>query len=395
MAALPESQHTTSAAIVRWYESKPQEHRPHMGASLIGHECERYIWLTWRWVLKPEFKGRILRLFDTGKREEARLIEELRGIGATVWDTDENGEQWRVSACKGHFGGSLDGVAQGVPEAPKSTCVLEFKTHSDKSFMELVKKKVQGAKPQHYDQMQVYMGLMDIDRALYMGVNKNTDDVYCEWVHFDKDRFIALKLKAEYLIESPNPPGKLSEDPAYYICKMCNMWKHCHGGLAAEANCRTCCHATPVENAAWQCQHHNTEIDLPLQRNGCSQHLMIPTLVPYGEPIDGGETWVAYKHRTSGVMFVNGPEGVKDYGPVFSSIELHHCPGELMGQVADLKNQFPGSKMVSGGVDMAWLDELATHPDDIPVKPDAPPKRELRKKTAAAVEAIKKMGGAA
>ena len=366
-----------------------------MGASLIGHDCERYIWLTWRWVLKPEFKGRILRLFDTGKREEPRLIEELRGIGVTVWDTDENGEQWRVSACNGHFGGSLDGVAQGVPEAPKSTCVLEFKTHSEKSFMDLVKNKVQASQPKHYDQMQVYMGLMEIDRAMYIAVNKNTDDVYCEWVHYDKDRFHVLKDRAQSLIDSPNPPGKLSEDPAFYVCKMCSMWKHCHGGIAAETNCRTCCHSTPIENAAWQCQHLNTDIDDKLQRQGCTQHLLIPSLVPYGEPVDGGETWVAYKHRSTGVMFVNGPEGVKDYGPVFSSAELHRCPGELLADVAEIKDQFPGSKMVSGGVDMAWLDELATHPDDIPVKPDAPPKRELRKKTAAAVEAIKKIGGAA
>jgi len=395
MAQLPESQHTTSAAIVRWYESKPQEHRPHMGASLIGHECERYVWLTWRWVLKPEFKGRILRLFDTGKREEARILEELRGIGATVWDVDpDSGEQWRVSTCNGHFGGSLDGVAKGLPEAPKSVCVLEFKTHGDKSFVDLVKNKVQVAKLQHYDQMQVYMGLMDIDRAMYVGVNKNTDDIYCEWVHFDKDRFFVLKERAQYLIDAPNPPVKLSEDPAYYVCKMCSMWRHCHGGLAAEANCRTCCHATPVENAAWQCQHHNAEITTDMQRQGCGQHLMIPTLVPYGEPIDGGEAWVAYKHRTTGAYFVNGPEGIKDYGPNFSSAELHSCPGELLTQAAELKEQFPGSKMVSGAVDTTW-DDLATHPDDIPVKQDAPPKRELRRKTAAAVEAIKKMGGGA
>ncbi|NBQ80048.1 MAG: oxidoreductase, partial [Betaproteobacteria bacterium] len=110
MAALPETQHTTAHAIVRWYESKPQEHRPHMGASIIGHPCARYVWLSWRWVKKAQFSGRVLRMFDTGKREESRLLEELRGIGAQVWDTDPNtGEQWRVSACDGHFGGSLDG----------------------------------------------------------------------------------------------------------------------------------------------------------------------------------------------------------------------------------------------------------------------------------------------
>ncbi len=100
VATLPESQHTTSAAIVKWYESKPQEHRPHMGASLIGHECERYIWNTWRWALKPSFPGRILRLFSSGVREESRLIEELRGIGATVWETDpDTGEQGIHGHC--------------------------------------------------------------------------------------------------------------------------------------------------------------------------------------------------------------------------------------------------------------------------------------------------------
>jgi hypothetical protein len=102
---------------------------------------------------------------------------------------------------RGHFGGSLDGVAKGLPEAPKTPAVLEFKTHNDKSFTDLVKNKVQASKPQHYDQMNIYMGLMELDRALYMAVNKNTDDLYTEWVHFVQDRFHQLMAKAEHLIE--------------------------------------------------------------------------------------------------------------------------------------------------------------------------------------------------
>lgn len=376
MTALPESQHTTSAQIVKWYESKPQEHRPHMGASLIGHGCERYIWLTWRWALKPEFKGRILRLFNTGVREESRLIEELRGIGAEVWDTDPaTGSQWRVSACNGHFGGSLDGVAKGVPEAPKTPCVLEFKTHSAKSWNELAKKKVKSAKPQHYDQMTVYMGLMDLDRALYLAVNKDTDEIYSEWVHFDRDRFAALMARAQRLIESTAPPLRISTDKDHFECKWCGMWRHCHGGQAAEVNCRTCCHASPVEDAAWQCGKHNRPLDEQAQRAGCDTHLMIPDLVPYGDPQDGGEDWVAYRHRETGEMFVNGPENLQEYGPNFSSRELHNCNGSLMADVIATKNQFPVSKVVSGTTkdysDLATaFDDIATHPDDIPVKPD-------------------------
>jgi len=400
MAAIPESPHTTSAAIIRWYESKPQEHRPHMGASLIGHNCDRYIWLTWRWALKPEFKGRMLRLFNTGQREEARFIEELRGIGATVWDVDpDSGDQWRVSTCNGHFGGSLDGVAKGLPEAPKSPAVLEFKTHSEKSFNELLKKTVKGAKPQHYDQMTVYMGLMEIDRALYMACNKNTDDVYVEWVHFDKDRFAQLIERAQRLIDSPVPPYRISTDAEFFECKWCSMWKHCHGGQAAEPNCRTCTHSSPVEAGAWRCEKHSKVLDYKEQTQGCDVHLFIPDLVPYGDPQDGGENWVTYKHKTTGEHFINGPASIKEYGPNFSSKELHNCNGSLIADVIKVKTEFPVSTVADGSTTAAhqnpetmW-DDIATHPDDIPTKPDNPAKREQAKKikgAAKAMEAFKK-----
>lgn len=398
MAQIPESQHTTSAAIIRWYESKPQEHRPHMGASLIGHDCGRYIWLTWRWALKPEFQGRMLRLFGVGQAAEARFFEELRGAGVTVWDVDpESGDQWRVHACDGHFSGSLDAVAKGLPEAPKTPAVVECKTHNDKSFKALMSKGVKGAKPQHYDQMTVYMGLMELDRALYMAENKNDSAVYTEWVHFDKARFDQLIDRAQRLINMPSPPFRMSTDADFFECKYCSMWKHCHGGMAAEANCRTCCHSSPVENAAWHCKPHNKLLSYEDQTKGCNIHLMIPNLVPYADAQDGGENWIAYKHKENGLHFVNGPKGIKEYGATFSSKELHNCPGSLMAEVIAHKNEFPVSTVESGDVKRTDLetmwDDLATHPDDIPVKADTPVKREAAKKIKSAVktmEAFKK-----
>ena len=391
MAALPESPHSTAAAIVRWYESKPQEHRPHMGASLIGHPCDRHIWMTWRWALKPEFQGRILRLFSTGQREESRILEELRGIGATVWETDPaTGAQWRVSAHDGHFGGSLDGVAKGLPEGPKTPAVLEFKTHSHKSFMDVVAKRVREAKPQHFDQMTVYMGLMDLQRALYVAVDKDTDDMYCEWVEFDSDRFKQLMARAEKLIGMNAPPDRISDDPTHWQCKFCSFYKACHQGVAAEANCRTCCHASPVEDSAWRCEYHVEHLTVQKQREGCEDHLMIPGLVPYGEPVDGGSNWVAYRHRESGKHFINGPAelGGSTYGSAFTSAELHHCPGGLVPDAADLKTEFPGAKVVSG---TAFDDMESDDLDAVPTKPDSPVKRESRKKIAASIKQLEAM----
>lgn len=383
---LPTSQHTTAQAIVKWYESKPQEHRPHMGASLIGHECERHVWMNFRWVLKPTFPGRVLRLFSTGQREEGRIVQELRGIGATVWETDpETGDQWRVSACNGHFGGSLDGVAEGLPEAPKTPAVLEFKTHSHKSFTQLIEQRVQKAKPQHYDQMTVYMGLMQLDRAMYIAVDKDTDDMYCEWVHFDADRFAQLLARAQRLIDMTEPPARISEDPAHWQCKFCTYHAACHGDTAAEANCRTCCHSTPATNAEWTCSVKAKTLTVEQQKAGCSQHLMIPALVPYAEPQDGGNDYVVYKHKASGVEFSNGP-GPE---PRFSSVELHRCPGVLIQDVAPMKAAFPTAKVVSGSNGIAFSDM----PDDdfmnAPTKPVTPAMKETKRKNAAALAALK------
>lgn len=367
-----------------------------MGASMIGHECARYIWLSWRWAMKPEFPGRILRLFSTGQREESRIIEELRGIGAEVWDTDPStGGQWRVSAFNGHFAGSLDGVAKGLPEAPKTPCVLEFKTSGAKAFADLVKQGVKAGKPQHYAQMTIYMGLMDLTRAMYIAVNKDTDDLHTEWVEFDREHFDALMARAQTLIEATEPPARLSEDPSNWVCKMCNFWKHCHGQQAAEANCRTCCHATPAENASWRCEFHgNAVIPEDAQRKGCEAHLLIPALIPYAEPIDGADGWMAYRHKETGVQFVNAAEGVNDYGPVFSSRELHNCPGPLLAQVAEVKNEF-GGKVESGSVNGPslgeFLDDIATHPDDLKAKPMPEPERKARGKNKAFLEAMKNM----
>lgn len=392
---MPESQHTTSTAIVKWYEKRMQSHRPHMGASIIGHDCERHVWNTFRWAATPKFPGRVLRLFDTGKREEARLVEELRGIGVTVWEKDpETDQQFSVSACNGHFGGSLDGVAQGLPEAPKTPAVLEFKTHSHKSFTDLIERKVRLSKPQHFDQMTVYMGLMDLDRALYMAVNKDTDDLYTEWVHFDKARFDQLLEKAERLIAATEPPPRISADPAHWQCKYCTFHAVCHGDKAAEANCRTCCHATPGEQSTWQCEMHSKTLSPAQQRAGCKQHLMIPALVAYAEPVDGGSNWVAYKHRESGKHFVNG-EGLEDttYGPCFASVELAHCPAELIKDMAEIKAVFPGSRVVNGSLktNTAFDDMESDNLDAVATKPEHPARKAARGRAAATLKALEGM----
>ncbi|KKK61528.1 hypothetical protein LCGC14_3013440, partial [marine sediment metagenome] len=129
--------------------------RGYLGASIIGHPCERYLWYCFRQCCSSDFSGRMYRLFETGDREEGRMAANLRSIGCEVHDHDDVGKQFEVSALGGHFSGHMDGCALGIPEAPKTWHVLEFKTHNAKSFKKLEKEGVQKSKPQHFSQMQI------------------------------------------------------------------------------------------------------------------------------------------------------------------------------------------------------------------------------------------------
>lgn len=304
MVAVPAPTRTTASEIYAWYERRKEDFRDHLGASLIGHHCDRYLWLTFRWVELPQFNGRLLRIFSTGKREEPRIYEELRGIGVEL-HTEDAGKQIECRDESGHFGGSVDGIGQGFPEAPKTWAVLEIKTHSSKSYHEVRTKTVKEAKPQHYAQMQTYMGLMKLDRAMYMAVNKDTDEIYTEWVHFDRKVFESLMDRAKRTINMTAPPGRISDDPANWQCKMCDFYKFCHHDGLPAVNCRTCSHSTPVDKGMWKCGLHNKWLTGEMQRDGCHDHIFIPPLVP-ANPIDGGENYVEYQAK-DGTTFKNGP----------------------------------------------------------------------------------------
>ncbi|MEO5365362.1 MAG: oxidoreductase, partial [Magnetococcus sp. WYHC-3] len=63
MAPLPKPNGPTVEAILAAYEADAGSgFRPHLGASLIGKECDRSLWLDFRWAARARFGGRMLRL---------------------------------------------------------------------------------------------------------------------------------------------------------------------------------------------------------------------------------------------------------------------------------------------------------------------------------------------
>jgi hypothetical protein len=298
MPPLPPPPSPTVEAVFNAYEATQDSgYREHLGASLIGSSCERAIWYTFRWASRPAFAGRLLRLFQTGNLAESRLVADLRAVGVEVHDVDpDTKRQWKLRDETGHFGGSMDGVALGIREAPKTWHVLEFKTANQKSFDDLQKHGVLKSKPRHLDQMQVYMHLAGLERAFYLVVNKNDDNLYSERIHYDIEHALRLVAKAKRIVFAPVPPERISADPAWYECRMCDHHAVCHSGKIPEGHCRSCLHSSPVDGGKWLCDLKKEEIDFKAQKAGCQRHLYIPSLVP-GEQIDADENgeWVLYR----------------------------------------------------------------------------------------------------
>jgi len=304
MVKLPPTPMPTVDAILATYETGQGDgFREHLGASLIGKSCERALWYDFRWATVSRHPGRILRLFETGQREEERLVRNLRATGATVLEVDPaTGRQFRVEAHGGHFGGSLDGIALGLREAPKTWHVLEFKTHSAKSFAQLVSKGVVASKPQHAAQMQIYMYLMGISRAFYLAVCKDTDALYAERVEVDHEEAGRLMAKASRIIDAARPPFRISEDASWFECRMCSHRAVCHESAKAAVTCRSCLHSTPVEGG-WHCARHGHMPDSNDQRIACSKHLFIPDLMA-GDIVEVGDDFIAYRMK-DGTSWIN------------------------------------------------------------------------------------------
>src|SRR5215469_16813144 len=79
MVSLPEPTDPTldavDAALVARRETRFSRR---LGASSIGRECERSLWLEFRWAKAPEFEAISIKQFEDGDRGEVIMAERLR-----------------------------------------------------------------------------------------------------------------------------------------------------------------------------------------------------------------------------------------------------------------------------------------------------------------------------
>jgi len=339
MAEIPPPMNQLVNLIDAYHEERNGPPRGHMGCSMLGHHCDRWLWLSFRWAVREEFPGRVLRLFRRGHNEEKTIISDLRNVGVDIRDTF-NGRQRKVD-FGAHVSGSIDGIIEkGLPEAPRTRHIAEFKTHSKKSFDDLVKNGVEKSKLTHYVQMQVYMHGTDIKRAVYVAVCKDDDRIHVERIEYNKE--VALKYieRGRRLALDNRMPPPVSTDPTWYQCKFCAAHRFCHEKKPTKfANCRTCAHSTPMADSTWRCERHEADgIPEDFQREGCDDHVLHPDLVPW--EFEGSDDGLHVTWLIDGKRILNGPNGYK-------SREIVANPAAVGSeQIKQIKDIWPDAEVI-------------------------------------------------
>lgn len=275
MPLIPKPQSSTVASIYAAYEAT-NEHYDSLGISvgLAATECDRALWFIFRWCADPERPdGQKVSIFRTGDIWEERLVADLEAIGCEV-----EGQQDRIRLSAGHVRGKIDGRAIGLPEAPKTEHLCEFKSSNDKAFKELQKDGCKKAKPLHYAQVQLGMHALGLSRGLYLVVNKNTDERYAERIEYDVEYCLRLLARLERIIAADEPPIRLCKKRDDFRGIFCRQTAVCWGEEMPRATCRSCIHATPLMtgNAAWDCARWQQPLSFDDQKAACPAHLFIP-----------------------------------------------------------------------------------------------------------------------
>jgi len=278
MVALPKSgEQQLIDNIYRTYEVKEAErdfYLGRLGASFLGEECLRKTWLSWRAYAVSKFGGRMLRLFETGHQQEERIVADLKAAELTVWERDpKTGEQIEFVDDTGHFIVKLDGIVKNVPEAAKTSHVLEIKTHNKNSFSGVAKHGVQKSKPTHYAQVQAGMMMSKLDRGLYVALCKDDEQFYVERIKPDLPVQQAAKKKIITLVNATLRPAGISTDGESFGCKFCDMKDVCVGNTAPLRTCRSCVHARANEfPGEWVCGLYNTILTKEAQKEACPEY---------------------------------------------------------------------------------------------------------------------------
>jgi len=238
MVAIQQFTDPTLEKMLEICASQKEKKRGYLGASLIGSNCPRFIWYTYKGIDGRPTGAETLFAFEDGHRTESLTIERLRRVpGIEIWDKDDSGVQYGFSDFNGKFRGHFDGVIRGIYQAPKTAHILEIKCCAEKKFNEFVsavaKYGEKGALKQwnesYYVQAQLYMHYSNLTRHYLVVAKAGGRGYFSCRTEYEKETALQYIERAEKIINAKEPPHRINEKRDYYLCRWCPFSEVCHG----------------------------------------------------------------------------------------------------------------------------------------------------------------------
>ena len=235
-------------ALIAEREATPP--RTYLGASRLGHACERALQFEFAGAPKDEgadFRGQTLRIFEIGHQLEDLAIRWLRAAGIDIYTRKGNrpdGEQFGFSVAGGRIRGHVDGIIADAPAALglHTPALWECKTMNAKNWRACVKDGVTVSKPVYAAQIAIYQAYMEHSvpgissaPALFTAINKDTAELHHERVAFDAALAQRMSYRAVRILQATDAGDLLPRIAAsrdFFECRFCAHAGRCWG-LAA------------------------------------------------------------------------------------------------------------------------------------------------------------------
>jgi hypothetical protein len=386
---LPAPDKTLEAVDQAIIAANPPSVRSYLQCSSLGKDCERDLWYNWRWTIPVTFDAATLRRFGDGFAGEDLMAARLRAVPGIKLQTHyDDGTQFEVHDMGGHLLGHLDGVIEGVAAAPKTMHVWEHKQVQQKTFNKLEKlKREHGEKEAlelwnstYYGQAQLYMSLTKLTRHYLTVTTPGGRDITSCRTDYDAAAAKMYLDKARRIFESAEAPRKISAKADYFQCRWCAFKEPCHGTKVAQVNCRTCAHSTPIKAESsgdpgkpkrkgnWRCEFHDKRISFKKQTEGCQDHLFIPSLIPWADPVkfDREGNRIVYVTKNTQKPFINATRN--DWAgdpPAFKSNDLSMLTEDLLTSESKVLNEM-------ARFDGAAIESIKKNDDGVPFNDEIP-----------------------
>jgi hypothetical protein len=236
------------AALIAERETTPP--RTYLGASRLGHACERALQFEFAGAPKDEgadFGGQTLRIFEIGHQLEDLAIRWLRAAGLDLYTRKGNrpdGDQFGFSVAGGRIRGHVDGIIADAPAALglRTPALWECKTMNARNWRSCVKDGVTVSKPVYAAQIAIYQAYMEPSvpgisaaPALFTAINKDTAELHHEQVPFNADLAQRMSDRAVRILQATDAGEllpRIATSRDFFECRFCAHAERCWG-LAA------------------------------------------------------------------------------------------------------------------------------------------------------------------